>query len=372
MPEQLLGRIIRMCSNESDLVLDPFSGSATTLAVAKKLGRQHIGFDLSKEYVSQGRKRLKLIKIGDRLNGSPEPSKSARNSLVERGLTKKGKSKASVENDRHVTNVHEKRYAEAQKRLTETGIIEAFRVSHDGFSTDRVVADPDLNQAFSDSCKKLGVMGAPVFWNKMLFRLRKASKLSDIETTNRTTFSWKAVDEYLFASEIAWQKLLSDQVASTLDDILCDPNIAAKFDDIAARFSPGFKPLQYRWAALKLRKQASLARTRAAVLRGTKNLVKLGKMTLLDELSLEDLGGNKGLYLVSQSQKKQLYAGETINLRNKVQAIKNQVADWRKFSETLYIQTAQMDYENAGNLAWQSYLVTKKQPRLNSHELLAA
>ena len=38
MPEQLLGRIIRSCSNPGDLVLDPFSGSATTLAVAKKLG----------------------------------------------------------------------------------------------------------------------------------------------------------------------------------------------------------------------------------------------------------------------------------------------------------------------------------------------
>ena len=38
MPEQLLGRIIRICSHEGELVLDPFSGSATTLAVAKKLG----------------------------------------------------------------------------------------------------------------------------------------------------------------------------------------------------------------------------------------------------------------------------------------------------------------------------------------------
>ena len=38
MPEQLLGRIIRFCSNEQDLVLDPFSGSATTVAVARAAG----------------------------------------------------------------------------------------------------------------------------------------------------------------------------------------------------------------------------------------------------------------------------------------------------------------------------------------------
>ena len=36
MPEQLLGRIIRLCSHEDEIVLDPFSGSATTLARRQK------------------------------------------------------------------------------------------------------------------------------------------------------------------------------------------------------------------------------------------------------------------------------------------------------------------------------------------------
>jgi DNA modification methylase len=49
MPEQLLGRIIRSCSHENDVVIDPFSGSATTLTVAKKLKRQFFGFELSQE-----------------------------------------------------------------------------------------------------------------------------------------------------------------------------------------------------------------------------------------------------------------------------------------------------------------------------------
>jgi len=77
MPEQLLGRIIRCCSNENEVVLDPFSGSATTLAVAKKLGRQFIGFDLSPEYIEQGKSRLAKIRAGDLLDGAAEPTVSA-------------------------------------------------------------------------------------------------------------------------------------------------------------------------------------------------------------------------------------------------------------------------------------------------------
>ena len=58
MPEQLLGRIIRACSNPGDVVLDPFGGSGTTLAVAKKLDRRFLGFELSPEYAAQIQARL--------------------------------------------------------------------------------------------------------------------------------------------------------------------------------------------------------------------------------------------------------------------------------------------------------------------------
>jgi site-specific DNA-methyltransferase (adenine-specific) len=77
MPEQLLGRIVRLCSKPGELVVDPFSGSATTLAVAKKLGRRYLGFDLSEEYVTRGQKRLNSINVGDPLDGAPEPTMSA-------------------------------------------------------------------------------------------------------------------------------------------------------------------------------------------------------------------------------------------------------------------------------------------------------
>jgi DNA modification methylase len=77
MPEQLLGRIIRACSRRGELVLDPFAGSGTTLAVAKKLGRRFLGFELSPQYAGQIRKRLAAIRAGDPLDGAPEPLLSA-------------------------------------------------------------------------------------------------------------------------------------------------------------------------------------------------------------------------------------------------------------------------------------------------------
>ncbi|MBN2296203.1 MAG: site-specific DNA-methyltransferase, partial [Pirellulales bacterium] len=58
MPETLLARIIRVCSNPGDLVLDPFAGSGTTLVVAKKLSRDFFGTDISKAYVKNIDARL--------------------------------------------------------------------------------------------------------------------------------------------------------------------------------------------------------------------------------------------------------------------------------------------------------------------------
>jgi DNA modification methylase len=77
MPERLLGRIIEACSLPDELVLDPFSGSGTTVAVAKKLGRKYLGYELSKQYAEQAKERLRGIKSGDPLEGAADPVTSA-------------------------------------------------------------------------------------------------------------------------------------------------------------------------------------------------------------------------------------------------------------------------------------------------------
>jgi len=63
IPETLLERIIKASSDEGDIVLDPFAGSGTTLAVAKKLRRKFIGIEISKNYCKLIEKRLKQIRM---------------------------------------------------------------------------------------------------------------------------------------------------------------------------------------------------------------------------------------------------------------------------------------------------------------------
>jgi len=64
-PEVLLERIVLASSNPGDLVLDPFAGTFTTGAVAKRLGRRFIGVEREKEYIKIGLRRLGIRKDFD-------------------------------------------------------------------------------------------------------------------------------------------------------------------------------------------------------------------------------------------------------------------------------------------------------------------
>ena len=58
-PEEMLKRIILASSNEGDIVLDPFLGSGTTAAVAKKYKRDWIGIEKEKRYFMIAENRMK-------------------------------------------------------------------------------------------------------------------------------------------------------------------------------------------------------------------------------------------------------------------------------------------------------------------------
>ena len=94
-PEALLHRVLLASTNPGDVVLDPFFGSGTTGAVAKKLGRAYIGIEREKDYVALAAERLAATGVGEEIAIRTTPSRRDQprvpfGSLVERGLLNPG------------------------------------------------------------------------------------------------------------------------------------------------------------------------------------------------------------------------------------------------------------------------------------------
>ncbi len=94
-PESLISRVILSSSNINDIVLDPFLGSGTTAAVAKKYNRNWLGIEKERSYIEEARKRIDNTNVID--TESLETLKSKRNetripfgSLIEKGLLSPG------------------------------------------------------------------------------------------------------------------------------------------------------------------------------------------------------------------------------------------------------------------------------------------
>lgn len=115
-PEALLYRVIMASTKVGDVILDPFFGTGTTGAVAKKLGRSFIGIEKDETYVAGARARLEAIKQagGEELEYTVK-KKQARipfGTVVEQGLLKPGtvlydagrKHQVMVRSDGTVTN----------------------------------------------------------------------------------------------------------------------------------------------------------------------------------------------------------------------------------------------------------------------------
>jgi adenine-specific DNA-methyltransferase len=60
-PRALVDRIVAACSNDGDLILDPFLGSGTTAEVAVSKGRKCVGFEINKDYCAIAAERIRKI-----------------------------------------------------------------------------------------------------------------------------------------------------------------------------------------------------------------------------------------------------------------------------------------------------------------------
>jgi hypothetical protein len=186
---------------------------------------------------------------------------------------------------------------------------EAFLAVRESWSSDVVIASPDLNQKFIDACRVRNLAEPSSVLNLCLLNMRKTGALQGIHSKRAGI---KNQEEYRFASEVAI-RFLERRDQETLDQILCDPVRAASFDDVARGIAPGFSSFQYRWAALNLRKRNRLRPEILAKVVAPESVITCSAI----ELKVTDLPTSQGLYLLIEPSRV-LYIGECQNLRHRV------------------------------------------------------
>jgi site-specific DNA-methyltransferase (adenine-specific) len=187
-------------------------------------------------------------------------------------------------------------------------VAQVFRETCDGYSADRVIADPELNARFIASCRARGLQEPPVELNRKLLNTRKRAGLP--RSIHRT--APRNQDAFAFAAEIAIRSL-ERKYGTTLDRVLCDPELATEFDGVATAIAPGFTSLEYRWAALGLRKTNRLKpEILGRVVQGT----VYGPVSATD-LDVAKIPRDQGLYILT-ARERVLYVGEAKDLRSRL------------------------------------------------------
>ncbi|TWF57182.1 site-specific DNA-methyltransferase [Neorhizobium alkalisoli] len=94
-PESLLARVIMASTKPGDVILDPFFGTGTTGAVAKRLGRNFVGIEREQDYIDAAAERIATVEpLGKAelvvMTGKKAEPRVAFNTLVESGLVRPG------------------------------------------------------------------------------------------------------------------------------------------------------------------------------------------------------------------------------------------------------------------------------------------
>jgi site-specific DNA-methyltransferase (adenine-specific) len=276
--------------------------------------------------------------VGDPIDGAEDPIESAPS-------TAKGKQRKSGFN-----------------KETEQAVIESYDEVCRGLPVDYVLCDKDLASAFVKACLQKGLGGNATVWNRFLLSLEKENKLSRSSdpTTNLTL---EQLCRFGYASEVAW-RLLSIDYRKTLDEILCSPEFACEFDRLAVLFGPAdgsITSLEFRLAALLLRKQSELARDGAA-----KRFADwISKTKEIPQVQIE-----KGLHPIDApgvfvlcSKQASLFVGESMNMRSSVEQMMGN-EKWQAL-EPDSVMFVEQDPVLADLYALKSALVQRELPVLN-------
>ncbi len=213
-------------------------------------------------------------------------------------------------------------------------VVQAYTEVRGRASEDRVVLDPELDAKFLARCRRLGAMASDFDLNWRLFFARKNGFTAHLPKAARFSLPREHVDHYQFASEMALRFVQKKEMEHSwrdisLDRVLCDPLLAAAFDEFASRLAPDFTPFEYRWGALALRKAGRYGKDAAAV-----ELPIFEDLGRTSALELTRVPAVQGLYLVQDGDQR-LFLGETTNLRSRI-GLHMKVSGHKMFPDWLY------------------------------------
>ncbi len=228
LPERLVARAILACTEENQIVLDPFAGSGTTLAVAQKLGRRWVGIELSPNYAEHAEQRVRSVRAGDPLEGPDEGvlPVQRRGSIV-------------------------RRQPLLDSRPAVTDLISKAVREH---PPEAWLTDPVLNARFLEDCRRAGVPGQPFDWNNTLMEqcLSQPAEPSEL----------LAAEPCTLAADLAAGRLLS-QGYPDLRTLLCEPRVSCLYDEVSQNLKPRCTAGQLRRELLTIVKLARWAAAHA-------------------------------------------------------------------------------------------------------------
>jgi hypothetical protein len=250
-------------------------------------------------------------------------------------------------------------------------VLEAFRQTHRGYSSDEMILDDSLNGAFIDRCRKQLPNAAPVQLNRTLLNLRKAGKLKNIPTTKHREIDTALVEH---VAEIVTRSI-HDRFQVTTDQIMTDPNLRSEFDAMSAKIDPNIDRYAVRRAAFALRKTRRLQ---------PELIVRVADWSrVISELSVEQARSDfsrvpetPGVYIF-RDRSGYLYVGQSENLRKRIQmhldqenpgALGRYVAERGESVVTIELHAFPADSPAKKTMvrrAYESELIRSRKPRFN-------
>lgn len=187
----------------------------------------------------------------------------------------------------------------------------AFQSVHNGWSSDEVLLQDELNKQFLAACRKQRPEASQEEFNWRLLNLRKAGKLK-AEVTKRRRDDHT---EYQHLAEVV-ARTMQDKFRVSTDRIMCDRKQRAAFDKAAQKIAPDVDVYLMRKAAFGLRKKRRLKPELVLrVAEWDRKTETFSASTIRDDFSV--VPDTPGIYIF-RDRTGYLYVGEAIDLRKRL------------------------------------------------------